>query len=179
MKPPFLRTPYNYDMNEVSEQTSLACKDKTLTQQSFKEEADINTIVERFHLTGQLPQFNQLPQYADYEGIFDFQDAMNVIREAQETFMELPANLRARFHNNPQEFLEFCGDPENLPEAKKLGILSPEALQRLEQPKGDSTNGTNHQQGTASAPAQNAQVQPGGTGAQGAQAQAPQPQKPG
>lgn len=128
MKPlPFMRNAYNYDMDEASLESGLNCPEKTLTQQHFAEEVNINTIVERFNLTGQMPQLQQLPEYADYEGIFDFQSAMNQIREAQETFMALPAKLRARFHNQPQEFLEFCADKENLDEARKLGILAPPA----------------------------------------------------
>lgn len=114
----------NFD--EESRRTGLLCKDKSLTQQQFLEESDINTLVERFHLTGEMPQLQQLPAYTDYEGIFDFQTAMNTIRAAEETFMTLPAKLRARFHNEPQEFLEFCSDPENKDEARKLGLLKPE-----------------------------------------------------
>lgn len=114
----------NFD--EESRITGLLCKDKSLAQQQFLEESDINTLVERFHLTGEMPQLTTLPAYADYEGIFDFQSAMNTIRAAQETFMTLPAKLRARFHNEPQEFLDFCNDPENLEEARKLGLLKPQ-----------------------------------------------------
>ena len=51
----FLRTPYNYDVDEVSAETGLACFDESLTQQQFKEESDINEIVRRFGLTGQTP----------------------------------------------------------------------------------------------------------------------------
>lgn len=123
MPAPFVRNPYNYDMNKAGDESGLNCKDKTLTQQSFKEECDINTIVERFGLTGEMPQVLHLPAYGDYEGIFDFQTAMNAIRQAQESFMNLPAKLRARFHNEPQELLEFCADANNKDEAIKLGLV--------------------------------------------------------
>lgn len=124
MKTIFVRSDGNYDMNQVSLDTGLKCRDASLAQQSFKEECDINTIVERFHLTGEVPQLQQLPAYQDYEGIFDFQSAMNAVREANETFMAMPAQLRARFHNEPQEFLEFCAKEENRDEARKLGLLA-------------------------------------------------------
>ena len=78
----FLRTPYNYDVDAVSVASGLKCEDATRTQQQFAEEADINTIVERFNLTGQLPQDVRPPQYADFEGVFDFKSAMNAIRAA-------------------------------------------------------------------------------------------------
>jgi len=121
--PPFLRTPYNYDMNEASEESGLKCQDKTKTQQQFKEESDINTIVKRFGLTGELPDNYQTPQSGDYTGIFDFQTALNVVVKARENFMELPSSMRARFHNDPQELLEFLDDENNRLEAEKLGLV--------------------------------------------------------
>lgn len=121
----FVRTPFNYDRNAVSKTTGLHCKDPSLTQQQFIEECDINTIVERFHLTGEVPQLTELPSFGNFTGIFDFQSAQNAIRQANEQFMELPAKLRARFHNDPQEFLEFCSDADNRPEAVKLGLVAP------------------------------------------------------
>lgn len=121
----------NFD--QASKDTGLKCTDPTLAQQHFKEECDINTLVEQFRLTGEMPQLQRLPTYEDYEDVFDFQTAMNTVRMATETFMSLPAQLRARFHNDPQEFLAFTSDAQNLPEARKLGILSDEALKRLDE----------------------------------------------
>lgn len=120
---PFLRTAYNYDMNTAGDESALKCADKTLARQEFKEETDINTLVERFHVTGELPQNVRMPTYGDFTGVFDFQTAMNAIRSAQESFDQMPANVRARFHNDTQEFLEFCSDPENKEEAIKLGLV--------------------------------------------------------
>lgn len=119
----FLRTPYNYDMNAAGDESGLECKDPTLTKQSFAEEADINTIVKRFNLTGQLPQNIRMPTYADFEDIITFQEAMNAIVNANTAFMTMPADVRARFHNNPSEFVDFCSDPTNLEEARKLGLV--------------------------------------------------------
>lgn len=126
MKPVFLRTPYNYDTNAVSDETGLSCPDPSLTQQQFKEEADINTIVERFLKSGVMPSPVNMPQYVDYEGVFDFQSAMNVVRAADENFMRLDAKVRARFNNSPQEFLQFFADPANTDEAIRLGLAIPQ-----------------------------------------------------
>ena len=126
MKPIFLRTPYNYDTNQVSDETGLFCRDDSLTQQQLKEEADINTIVDRFLRSGVLPTPVNMPQYVDYEGVFDFQSAMNVVRAADENFMRLDAKVRARFNNSPQEFLEFFANPENTEEAIRLGLAIPQ-----------------------------------------------------
>lgn len=113
----------NFDIQ--SDKTGLSCLDASLTQQQFAEEADINTIVNRFLKSGVLPTPVSMPQYIDYEGVFDFQSAMNTVRAADENFMRLDAKVRARFNNSPQEFLEFFANPENASEAIRLGLAIP------------------------------------------------------
>ncbi|WNK15009.1 MAG: internal scaffolding protein [Microvirus sp.] len=123
--PLFIRSSNNYDFSSVSLENGLSCPDPSLTQQQFLHETDINTIVNIFMKTGHLPDQTSMPQYLDYEGIFDFQSAMNVVRQADENFMTMPASIRARFHNSPQEFLEFFANPDNVQEAIRLGLAVP------------------------------------------------------
>ena len=138
MKPPFLRSAYNYDTDKASDEAGLQCLDPSLTQQQFKEEADINTIVDRFLRSGVLPNSVNMPQYVDYEGVFDFQSAMNVVRQADENFMRLDAKVRARFNNSPQAFLEFFANPDNTEEAIRLGLAIPKAPAVAEATVGDT-----------------------------------------
>ena len=128
MKTVFCRSAYNYDMDLASDQSGLKCLDASLTQQQFKEESDINTIVDRFMKSGVFPTPTNMPQYVDYEGVFDFQSAMNAVRAADENFMRMDAKIRARFNNSPQEFLEFFANPENTDEAIRLGLAIPQAV---------------------------------------------------
>lgn len=121
---PFLRTAYNYDTDAASLETGLQCKDQSLTQQQFLEESDINFIANRYGLTGEMPTVKEPPAYGDFTGVFDYQTAQNALRSAQEAFMELPAKIRSRFQNEPQNLLEFLHDEENRDEAVKLGILT-------------------------------------------------------
>jgi len=125
---PFLRTPFNYDRDLASDESGLKCEDDSLTQQQFKDESDINTIVDRFMKSGVLPTPVNMPQYVDYEGVFDFQTAMNAVRQADENFMRMDAKTRARFNNSPQEFLSFFADPANTEEAIRLGLAIPQAV---------------------------------------------------
>lgn len=127
MKPPFLRTAYNYDMNQASVDSGLKCEDPTLAQQQFLEECDINTIVERFGLSGEVPTAVAMPTYDDFSGVNDFQTAMNAVLDAQARFMELPAKVRSRFDNDPQKLLEFLAVDANREEAQYLGLLQPKA----------------------------------------------------
>lgn len=119
----FLRTEHNYDMKAVSDETALKDFGPSKTQKHQLEEADINTIVKRFNLTGQLPTNVKMPQYGDFTGISDYRTALHVVMEAKESFMQMPSNVRKRFNNDPQLFVEFCSDPQNLEEAKKLGLV--------------------------------------------------------
>lgn len=120
----FLRSPYNYDRVKASVAAGLVCpEEESKTQQQFKEEVDINTIVERFGLTGELPQTNRMPVSGDFTSITDFHTALTAVRQAQEGFMEFPAQIRSKFRNDPGEMLRFLADPENRAEAEKLGLV--------------------------------------------------------
>lgn len=124
-KPPFLRSAFNYDMFEASKESALFCPEPGKTKQSFKDECDINVIVERFGLTGQLPEGVVAPVYGDYTDVFDFHSAANAMAVAHEAFDLMPANVRARFNHDPGAFVDFCSDESNRSEAEKLGLIFP------------------------------------------------------
>lgn len=111
-----------HDRDAVSKATSLVCTDESLTVQSQKDEADINTIVRNFGITGQLPQSLHLPSYGDFEGALDYHTAQNLIAEARTAFLALPSGLRAEFDNDPGQFLAFVEDPANCDQLLELGI---------------------------------------------------------
>lgn len=124
--PVALRAPYSYDADAVSRETGVDMTGVAdMAQQQFKDEADINTIVKRFGLTGELPENVRLPVSGDFTGIGDFQSAMNAVRAAEESFMQVPAHIRARFGNDPAALIDFLGDDKNRDEALKLGLLRP------------------------------------------------------
>jgi len=125
MKKPFLRTTYNYDHNEASQDSALRCNDLSLAQQHMLEQTDINHIVKQFGITGKLPTGIRTPTYGDFTGVYDYHSAVNAIAQAGESFDSMPAHVRARFHNDPQEFLEFCSQEGNAAELKSLGLIDP------------------------------------------------------
>lgn len=119
----FLRSPYNYDREAVSDETGLACLDESKAIQSQRDEADINTIVKRFGLTGQLPTNLRAPTSGDFlDAPDDYRGALEAVRRADEAFMKMPAAIRARFDNDPALFVDFCSDPNNGPELVKMGL---------------------------------------------------------
>jgi phage internal scaffolding protein len=119
----FLRTPYNYDTMEASNASGLECLEPTLAQQHARDECDINTIVRRFGLTGELPNNVRVPRYGDFTGVSDYQTAMNMVMEANAAFMQLPAEVRSRFNNDPGALVDFISDDSNRAEAEKLGLV--------------------------------------------------------
>jgi len=104
------------------------------TVQSSKDEADINTIVERFGVTGQLPQNVRTPLSGDFTEAVDFRTALDAVIEAQRSFDAMPAGVRKRFGNDPAEFVDFStarddkGVLVNLVEMRKLGLAVPEEV---------------------------------------------------
>jgi phage internal scaffolding protein len=129
MKSPFLRTPYNYDRDAASNESGLACEEPSLTQQHFKDETDINNILRQFNITGILPESALSPRYGDFTGIVDYHSALNAVIAAEDGFMALPADLRARFENDPENLINFLNDESNKDEAIKLGLVDQKLIE--------------------------------------------------
>lgn len=120
-----LRSARNYDKAAFAAASAIKKFEPTRTQQSQAKEADINTIVKRFAVTGMLPQRSDTPLDIDFDDVFDFQSAQNAVRRAQEMFQALPAEVRKRFNDNPGEFLDFAEDEGNHAELVKMGLAKP------------------------------------------------------
>lgn len=130
----FLRTEFNYDVAKASLAAGLSCPDATRAQQQFAEEVDINTIVKRFGVTGTVPNSVRAPTYGDFTGVSDYQSALNAIDMAMASFFDMPSDVRKRFDNDPALFVDFCSNPDNLPEMRKLGLAIPELVPEPEPP---------------------------------------------
>lgn len=76
----------------------------TKVQQHLKDEVDINTIVRRFGMTGELPQGVPTGVYADLTGIEDLESAVELVDTVRTRFAALPAEVRDRFRNDPVHF---------------------------------------------------------------------------
>lgn len=118
----FSRNGFNYDPDQASEATSWYSDQPSMTQQQFRDECDINTIVRQFGITGKLPEAVYQPTYGDFLVVEDFQGSLHAIQRATDSFMMLPANVRERFQNDPGKFVDFCSDPRNVAELKELHV---------------------------------------------------------
>lgn len=96
----------------------------SLTKQEFKEETDINYIIKRATITGELPSSQKTPVYGDFtNGPQDYKTALNMVLEAQEQFDSFPSKVRDRFKNDPAELLAFVANEQNRDEAIALGLI--------------------------------------------------------
>ena len=118
---PKIRTAY--DGVRVDTDDVFFPADAVGAKQSFKAECDINNIVKSFNpRTGEFSHMAlTAPIFGDVTDL-DFRQMMEMITNAQAEFNQLPAEVRARFGNDPHEFVSFCQDPGNLPELEKLGL---------------------------------------------------------
>lgn len=97
--------------------------EKSLTQQGMAEQADINWIVNNY-MPQLMPQNTRIPMAGDFTGITDYRTAIEQIRSAQESFMKMPAELRARLNQDPQQFIDWCSDEKNTDEMVKYGLAT-------------------------------------------------------
>lgn len=127
MKKPNCYAPGQYDADGLSAASALICEDPSLTIQSGKEDADINVIVKRFGITGELPVTARaaFPIDVDFDEILDYRTCMDALNRANASFASLPANVRSRFANDPVAFADFAIAPENLSQLREWGLAPP------------------------------------------------------
>lgn len=106
------------------------------TKQEFKDECDLNTLMSRYRDVGLLPA-GRTVQYGDFTGVDDYQQAQNIILAARDQFNSLPSAQRERFRNDPVEFLKFVSEKGNIAGMRELGMLSDEAVARLDKEAAD------------------------------------------
>jgi len=99
----------DYDAAKVADKTATDCTDEPcIVQQGFADEADINNIVKRFGLTGQIPPaVVKRGVYGDFTGITDMESAIGVVARAAEGFAALPPEAREKFDNDLARFSAF------------------------------------------------------------------------
>lgn len=102
----------------------------SLTLQQFRDECDINNLVERYNRTGTFynaldcaGRLARMPQFGDFSDLGDFREQQQKILDIYDHFQTLPSKIRERFNNNPAFFVEFVGDEKNIEECVKLGLL--------------------------------------------------------
>lgn len=103
------------------------------TAQEFAEDADVNNIMARYVKTGTVPMYLDRGLALDGEQHeLSYHDMMNIIADGNSAFAALPAIVRERFDNDPGKFVDFAADDRNRDQLREWGMLSPEAVERLD-----------------------------------------------
>uniref|UniRef100_A0AAU8B649 Internal scaffolding protein n=2 Tax=unclassified Microvirus TaxID=338099 RepID=A0AAU8B649_9VIRU len=112
------------------------CPDPSLTDQTARDEANINRLVDRYNNTGTFyDPFSRkvstprMPFFADMTQIpTDPLELQNYMAKAQEAFMTLPPNLRRAFDNNPMALVAGLSDPAVRAKLVQIGVLDAERV---------------------------------------------------
>lgn len=121
----FFATPYNHDTRARAKTFATRTIGESKTDQSFKEEADINTIVSRIAAGKMIHQ--PLPMHFGEQPTMDLFEARTRIAESNKTFYNLPPDIRAEFQNDPARWEQAVlkatsGEQPDIPKLKALGL---------------------------------------------------------
>lgn len=99
------------------------CGAVSRTEQSYKDDLDINRLLEPAIRKGLLRHVTKFEgEYDDIPAI-DFQEAHFKVAKALSMFQALPSKLRNQFEGDPGKFLSFVQDPANEGWLRKHGII--------------------------------------------------------
>lgn len=104
----------------------LEFHEPSLTQQQFKDECEIESLLKAHNLSqvmGIMNNHGQQPLYGDVSEIPDFHSSQNHVARATEYFEALPSNVRSRFNNSLAEFLTTLNDPGAREALTEMGVL--------------------------------------------------------
>lgn len=129
----------------VDDATGEVTYPPSMTKQSFADQCDINKILKQYKMTGQIRHISAKAAIGSYEDLpepQDFQEAMNLVIASEKSFATLPSHVRARFGNDPAQFLGFMADPSNQDEIIKLGLARDSRPQPQAQAQAPASEGS-------------------------------------
>lgn len=108
----------------VRERVRIDCSKGGRTKQSHTDACNINKILAKYLNTGQYGHVTEgVAHYGDFSDVMSYQEAVTRVNLAEQQFAELPAQVRARVNNDPEEFLAFVADDANREECEQLGLF--------------------------------------------------------
>lgn len=110
----------------------------SLAQQHFRDESDVNYIVNRYLQTGVMENVSSNPPvYGDistFDADFDLRRAYEAVGAAEDGFMQLPSDIRKKLDNDPSKLVLWLSDESNRADAIKYGLFNaPEPAPKPEQ----------------------------------------------
>lgn len=110
--------------HELRRDVSIDCSSPIITDQSYKNECDINLIMANYAKTGLLSHVTTIqPKYVDNSIIPNLETAFDIVNAAEESFYSLPPDIRRLMDNDPSQLEIFISDPKNQRILTENGIL--------------------------------------------------------
>jgi len=101
--------------------------EESMTVEDVHASTKIDNIIKKYDRTGIITLVNEAKaMYGDFTStVNEYQQALNLTINAQNSFQQLPSLIREKFRNDPGVFLEFATDPKNLPQMREMGLAHP------------------------------------------------------
>ena len=116
------RTPYDGERHSVSLSFEGT---ETLTEQHHKDRCSILKIMKQYDRTGLITHVNRsTSEYGDFTTVNEYQENLNMVIAAQDSFSKLPSDIREEFANDPGRFFEFATNPDNADRMVELGLAN-------------------------------------------------------
>lgn len=99
-------------------------EEASLAQDQFREQCDVNNIIDKFNRTGEISHIMKTQGvYMDTTNLPNYQQSLQIVIDAEDAFMALPAEMRKKFDNDPGKMIAYLEDPKNHKEAVTLGLM--------------------------------------------------------
>lgn len=98
----------------------------SMADPSFEPDTNVNNVMKR-HAGSMESAFHARRlsgSYADLSNLPNYQEMLHTVRDAQDTFNAMPADLRKKFDHDPAKLISFLSDPKNKDEAIALGLVN-------------------------------------------------------
>lgn len=116
----------NQHSRERSHAFATINNDESLTQQSDAAETDINVIMKRYGGNhSAIPKVIGQALYGDFTDVTDYRSMIDRLDTLNAQFLEIPADIRQRFDNDPEKFTQWVTDPKNIEDVRKAGLAPP------------------------------------------------------
>lgn len=111
-----IRKPYS----QPAIDTRTHNKEPSMTKQAFAADLDANKIIKRFQ--GNMEAAQQFEGvYGEFDS-YDLRDAIHKVNTANELFLEVPSELRAKFDNDAGRYIDFVTNPANMETLLEHGL---------------------------------------------------------
>ena len=122
---------YDIEGNQLGIDDTVTEFEESRTEQHHKEEVDINNIVRRHAGQQELIASIQSLQSYQFDDVTsnDFQEHMNLLLKAKDSFYKVPNEIRKQFDHDPAKFLDFVYNPENKDKLIEMGLANAPVVQ--------------------------------------------------